>query len=117
MLLTVPWHWDLAFVWVLAAALIVLSQVWSTRDKWVGVGLPLASCAVAMALWNGEAKFIDRYIQESLPATGVIGLGLACLATFLYLYPRALRSALAGARPVGADQPGARGSSLGKRSE
>ncbi|MFI6575256.1 hypothetical protein ACIBFB_05600 [Nocardiopsis sp. NPDC050513] len=98
MLLTVPWHWGLAFVWVLAAALIVLSQVWSTRDKWVGVGLPLASCAVAMVLWDGEAKFIDRYIQESLPATGVIGLGLACLATFLYLYPRALRSALAGAR-------------------
>ncbi|MCY9786038.1 hypothetical protein KIK06_19285 [Nocardiopsis sp. EMB25] len=98
MLLTVPWRWDLAFVWVLAAALIVLSRVWSTRDKWVGVGLPVVSCAVAMLLWDGEAKFIDRYIQESLPATGVIGLGLACLVCVFYLYPRALRSALVGDR-------------------
>ncbi|WP_116246195.1 hypothetical protein [Nocardiopsis sp. FIRDI 009] len=98
MLLTVPWWWELAFVWVLAAALVVLSRVWSTRDKWVGVGLPVASCAVAMLLWDGEAKFVDRYIQESLPDTGVIGLGLACLATAVYLYPRALRAALAGHR-------------------
>jgi hypothetical protein len=98
LLLTVPWGWNLAFVWVLGAALIVLSRVWTPWDKWIGVGLPLLGCVIAMALWPGEAKFIDRYIQESLPATGVIGLGLASLVSVFLLYPRVLRSARAAER-------------------
>lgn len=85
--------WDVAFVWVLGAALIVLSTVWNTRDKWVGVGVPLLACVVGLTLWSGEAKFIDQYIQQALPVTGVAGLGLASLACVFYLFPRAARSA------------------------
>ncbi|WP_028650028.1 HAAS signaling domain-containing protein [Nocardiopsis sp. CNT312] len=93
MLLAVPWGLGLTFLWVLSAALVVLSRVWGTADKWIGVGLPLAACAVAMLLWNGEAKFIDVYIARSLPATGVIGIGLGSLVCVFHLYPKALRSA------------------------
>lgn len=94
-LTAVPWWWGLSFLWVLGAALILLSSVWRTRDKWIGVGVPLAACALGMALWEGEAKFIDQYIQESLGSTGVIGLGVASLGCAIHLYPRALRSARA----------------------
>lgn len=93
LLLTVPWWWSLAFMWVLGAVLIVLSQVWNAVEKWIGVGLPLLGCVLGMALWNGEAKFLDQYIQESLSATGVIGLGLGALVSALYLSSRLLRSA------------------------
>lgn len=96
LLLAAPWWWDLAFLWVLGAALILLSQVWSARDKWVGVGLPLLSCALGMALWSGEAEFVDEYVQESLTATGVIGLGVASLVCVVYLYSRLPRSAPPG---------------------
>ncbi|WP_150240730.1 hypothetical protein [Nocardiopsis quinghaiensis] len=95
LLAAVPWWWNLSFLWVLGAALILLSQVWAARDKWIGVGLPLLSCAVGMALWAGDARFVDQYVQESLAATGVVGLGLASLVCAVYLYPRALRSARA----------------------
>lgn len=93
LLLAVPWWWDLAFLWVLGAALILLSQVWPARDKWIGVGLPLLSCALGMALWSGEAEFVDEYVQESLTATGVIGLGAASLVCAVYLYSRLPRPA------------------------
>ena len=92
LLLVVPWWWDLAFVWVLGAVLIVLSQVWNAVEKWFGVGLPLVGCVLGMALWNGETKFLDQYIQESLSTTGVIGLGLGSLVSVLHLVPRLLRS-------------------------
>lgn len=98
MLLTVPWALDLAYLWVLGAALVVLSRVWSARDKWVGVGVPVLACLVGMALWTGEAKFVDQYVQESLASTGVIGLALGSLACVVYLYPRARRSAAAEER-------------------
>lgn len=101
LLLTGPWWWNLAFLWVLGAVLILLSQVWAHRDKWIGVGLPLLACMVAMALWTGDAKFADQYIQESLPATGVIGLGLASVVCALYLYPGVLRSALSAEEAAG----------------
>ena len=87
--------WNVAFVWVLGAVLILLSQVWETRDKWVGVGLPLLACVVGVALWDGDAKFIDLYIQEALPATGAPALGIASLVCVLYLFPKAARSARA----------------------
>lgn len=93
MLLTVPWWMDLAFVWVLAAALIALSQVWDGRDTWIGIGLPVLSCVLGMALWTGDARYVDEYILESLTATGVIGLGLADLVCVFYLFPRVLRAA------------------------
>lgn len=93
LLLTVPWWWNLAFMWVLGAVLVVLSQVWNPVEKWIGVGLPLLGCVLGMALWDGETKFLDQYIQESLSATGVIGLGLGALVAVLYLFPRLLRSA------------------------
>ncbi|MFD3684489.1 hypothetical protein ACFWTE_06685 [Nocardiopsis sp. NPDC058631] len=98
MLLTVPWTLGLAYLWVLGAVLVVLSRVWSGRDKWVGVGVPLLACLVGMALWGGEAKFVDQYVQESLAATGVIGLALGSLVGVVYLYPRARRSADAAER-------------------
>ncbi|MEU3019771.1 MULTISPECIES: HAAS signaling domain-containing protein [unclassified Nocardiopsis] len=85
--------WDVAFLWVLGAALVVLSQVWGAWDKWIGVGLPLVACVVGTALWTGEAKFVDQYIQQALPATGVPALGLTSLACVLYLFPKAARSA------------------------
>jgi hypothetical protein len=93
LLLTVPWWWDLAFLWVLGAALILLSQVWAARDKWIGVVVPLLACALGMALWSGEAEFVDEYVQESLTTTGVIGLGLASLVCAVYLYSRLPRRA------------------------
>ncbi|WP_026119008.1 hypothetical protein [Nocardiopsis ganjiahuensis] len=93
--------WEAAFLWVLGAALVVLSQVWEPRDKWIGVGVPLLACVVGMTLWTGEAKFIDQYIQEALPATGVAGLGLASLACVLYLFPKAARSARVADRAAG----------------
>ncbi|MBE3002272.1 hypothetical protein IDM40_26750 [Nocardiopsis sp. HNM0947] len=93
MLLTVPWWLDLAFVWVLAAALVALSRVWNVRDTWIGIGVPALACVLAMSLWNGEARYVDEYILESLTATGVIGLGLANLVCVLYLFPRVLRAA------------------------
>ncbi|NYH52159.1 hypothetical protein HNR06_001748 [Nocardiopsis arvandica] len=99
LLATVPWWWNLSFLWVLGAALILLSQVWTAVDKWIGVGLPLVSCAAGMALWTGDARFVDQYVQDSLSATGVVGLGLASLACAAYLYPRALRSARAAEEP------------------
>lgn len=93
--------WDVAFLWVLGAALIILSRVWDTRDKWIGVGVPLLACVVGMTLWTGEAKFIDQYIQQALPTTGVAGLGLASLVCVLYLFPKAARSARAADRTAG----------------
>ena len=98
MLLTVPWALDLAYLWVLGAALVVLSRVWTGRDKWVGVGVPLLACLLGMALWNGEARFVDQYIQESLASTGVVGLALGSLVCVVYLYPRVRRSADAAER-------------------
>lgn len=93
MLLTVPWWMDLSFMWVLAAALVALSQVWNGLDTGIGIGLPVLSCVLGMALWSGDARYIDEYILESLAATGVIGLGLANLVCVLYLFPRVLRAA------------------------
>ncbi|GAA1469427.1 hypothetical protein NE857_30625 [Nocardiopsis exhalans] len=93
--------WDVAFLWVLGAALIILSQVWNALDKWIGVGFPLAACVVGMTLWTGEAKFIDQYIQQALPATGVPALGLASLVCVLYLFPKAARSARVADRSAG----------------
>lgn len=93
MLLTVPWWMDLAFVWVLAAALVALSQVWNGRDTWIGIGLPVLACVLGMALWSGDSRYVDEYILESLTATGVIGLGLANLVCALYLFPQVLRAA------------------------
>ncbi|MBR8742570.1 hypothetical protein [Nocardiopsis sp. MG754419] len=90
--------WDVAFLWVLGAVLLLLSQVWGAREKWVGVGLPLLSCVVGVALWNGEAKFIDLYIQQALPATGAPALGIASLVCVLFLFPGAARSARAADR-------------------
>ncbi|WP_040698503.1 hypothetical protein [Nocardiopsis kunsanensis] len=103
MLLSVPWWMDLAFVWVLAAALVALSQVWNGRDTWIGIGLPVLACVSGMALWDGDARYVDEYILESLTDTGVIGLGLANLVCVLYLFPRVLRAAErkeTAARPV-----------------
>lgn len=93
--------WDAASVWVLGAALLLLSQVWGTRDKWIGVGLPLLACVVGVALWDGDAKFIDLYIQQALPSTGVPALGVASLVCVLYLFPKAARSARAADRVGG----------------
>lgn len=90
--------WDAAFVWVLGAVLVVLSQVWNTLDKWVGAGLPILACVLGMVLWDGDAKFIDVYIQQALPATGVPALGIASLACVFYLFPKAARSARAADR-------------------
>lgn len=90
--------WNAAFVWVLGAALLLLSHVWGSREKWIGVGLPLLACAVGVALWDGDEKFIDLYIQQALPSTGVPALGVASLVCVLYLFPKAARSARAADR-------------------
>ncbi|MEU3311005.1 hypothetical protein ACWGSK_07890 [Nocardiopsis sp. NPDC055551] len=93
--------WDAAFVWVLGAALLLLSHVWGAREKWVGVGFPLLACVVGVALWDGDAKFVDLYIQQALPSTGVPALGIASLVCVLYLFPKAARSARAADRAGG----------------
>ncbi|MFL1376208.1 MULTISPECIES: hypothetical protein [unclassified Nocardiopsis] len=95
LLATVPWVWGLSFLWVLGIAFVVLSRVWGVRDKWIAVLVPLLACVVGMALWTGDADFVDQYIQRSLADHGVIGLGLGSLVSVAYLYPRAARSARA----------------------
>ncbi|MEU0491104.1 hypothetical protein ABZ249_17905 [Nocardiopsis sp. NPDC006139] len=98
LLATVPWGWGLSFLWVLGVAFVVLSRVWSAKDKWIAVLVPLLGCLAGMALWSGEADFVDQYVQHSLADYGVIGLGLASLVSVAYLYPRAARSARAAER-------------------
>lgn len=83
--------WSAAFLWVLGAVLIVLSQVVGARDKWIAVGVPVLAAAIGMALWPGEAKFVDVYISRSFAATGVVGLGLASLGCALFLLVRLVR--------------------------
>jgi hypothetical protein len=83
---------------VLGIAFVVLSRVWAVRDRWIAVLVPLLACVVGMALWTGDADFVDQYIQRSLADYGVIGLGLGSLVSVVYLYPRAARSARAAAR-------------------
>lgn len=98
LLATAPWGWGLSFLWVLGIAFVVLSRVWSVRDKWVAVLVPLLACLAGMVLWSGDADFVDQYIQRSLAGYGVIGLGLGSLVSVGYLYPRAVRSARAAER-------------------
>lgn len=98
LLISVPWGWGLSFVWVLGAAFVLLSRVWDVRDKWIAVLAPLLACLAGMALWTGEADFVDQYVQRSLAEYGVIGLGTASLFSVAYLAPKASRSARAAER-------------------
>ncbi|GAB3439079.1 hypothetical protein GCM10027570_02910 [Streptomonospora sediminis] len=84
----------LAGVWVIGAAIVVLSRVWSGLDKAVGVGVPIIATLVGMALWESGAAhiYIDEIIWESLAATGVVGLRIAAVCSSLFLIVRLARS-------------------------
>lgn len=86
---------EVALVWAVGAVLVILSDVWTRRDKGVAVAVPLAATAVGMALWQGDAPYIDQIILISLVETGAIGLRLATLGCVCYLVVRIMRIARA----------------------
>lgn len=81
----------LAAVWLLGAALAALSRVWTRRDKWVALGVPIAATALGMLLWPGEAPYIDQVLLGSLAETGVYGLRTAAVCVAFYLAVRTAR--------------------------
>ncbi|WP_141926082.1 HAAS signaling domain-containing protein [Haloactinospora alba] len=81
----------LAAVWLLGAALAALSRVWTRRDKWVALGVPVAATALGMLLWPGEAPYIDQVLLGSLADTGVYGLRAAAVCVAFYLAARTSR--------------------------
>ncbi|WP_026124127.1 hypothetical protein [Nocardiopsis baichengensis] len=92
---------EAAFLWIIGGAMVVLSKVWTRRDKWVLAGAPPAATLVAMAFWPGEAPYIDQIVLESLTSTGVVGLRLAAAACAVYLVVRIAAVAPAsGHRPL-----------------
>ncbi len=86
---------QVALVWAVGAVLVILSDVWPRGDKWVGVAVPLVATLLGMALWPGEAPYVDQIILMSLMDTGVIGLRLAALGCGVYLLVRITRHARA----------------------
>ncbi|MBB5999172.1 MULTISPECIES: hypothetical protein [Nocardiopsidaceae] len=83
----------LAGGWLIGAAVVALSRVWTGLDKAVGVGVPVLATLVGMAVWESgvEHIYVDQVIWESLTETGVVGLRLAALAAGLYLVLRLTR--------------------------
>ncbi|MDT0304180.1 hypothetical protein [Streptomonospora wellingtoniae] len=77
----------LAAAWLVGAAIVALSRVWTGLDKAAGLGLPVLATLVGMALWESGVDHIyfDQIIWKSLTDTGVIGLRAAALATGAYL--------------------------------
>ncbi|WP_051065320.1 hypothetical protein [Nocardiopsis potens] len=75
-------------LWPVAAVMVGLSRVWRRRDKWVLVGGPVAATAVGMALWPGEAPYVDQYLLGSLAETGLIGLRAALAGCAGYMLLR-----------------------------
>lgn len=111
---------QLTFLWPLAAAQVAFSKAWRHRDKWVALGVPLAATSVGMALWPGEAPYIDLVLQQSFLDTGIWGLRAAAVACAFYLGVRMSRIVAhermqAGQFPVTGDTPF--GSSSGKSSK
>ncbi len=80
-------------LWPVAAVMVGLSGVWRRRDKWVLVGGPIAATAVGMALWPGEAPYVDQYLLGSLADTGVVGLRAALAGCALYMLVRIAKAA------------------------
>ncbi|GAA1983021.1 hypothetical protein GCM10009799_05280 [Nocardiopsis rhodophaea] len=81
----------IAVLWLLGAVLAVLSRVWSRADRWVAVVVPIAATVAGMALWRGEAPYVDQFIMASLADTGAIGLRVAAVACGVYLAVRLTR--------------------------
>ncbi|MBB4934095.1 hypothetical protein F4561_004915 [Lipingzhangella halophila] len=82
---------QVALVWVVGAVLVILSDVWTRRDKRVAVAVPLAVTVISMTFWSGEAPYIDQIILMSLMETGVVGLRAAALGCVIYLLVRITR--------------------------
>ncbi|KII00482.1 hypothetical protein LP52_01275 [Streptomonospora alba] len=83
----------LAGAWLIGAAVVALSRVWTGLDKAIGLGAPILATLVGMALWESGVEHIhvDQIIWESLTDTGVVGLRLAGLGTGLFLALRLTR--------------------------
>ncbi|MFD0802226.1 hypothetical protein ACFQZU_13000, partial [Streptomonospora algeriensis] len=83
----------LAGGWLIGAAVVALSRVWTGLDKALGVGVPVLATLVGMALWESgvEHIYVDQIIWESLTESGVVGLRLAALGTGLFLALRLTR--------------------------
>ncbi|QBI52268.1 hypothetical protein [Streptomonospora litoralis] len=77
----------LAGAWLIGAAVVALSRVWTGLDKAVGVGVPVLATLVGMAVWESGAEYIyiDEIIWESLADTGIVGLRLAAAGACVYL--------------------------------
>lgn len=80
----------------------------------------MAATSVGMALWPGEAPYIDLVLQQSFLDTGIWGLRAAAVACAFYLGVRMSRIVAhermqAGQFPVTGDTPF--GSSSGKSSK
>ncbi|MFW5416037.1 hypothetical protein J0910_05375 [Nocardiopsis sp. CNT-189] len=75
-------------LWPVAAVMVALSRVWRRSDKWVLVGVPIAATAVGMALWPGEAPYVDQYLLGSLAETGLTGLRAALAGCAVYMLLR-----------------------------
>ncbi|MFC3998529.1 hypothetical protein ACFOVU_21570 [Nocardiopsis sediminis] len=93
-----------AFAWVVGAAMVGLSPVWTRRDKWIAVGVPIAATLTGMLLWQPDVAYIyaDQFIQRSLAETGVLGLRVAAVLGAVYLtvrLPRAAGTASGGESP------------------
>ncbi|QVQ50667.1 hypothetical protein J4H86_17430 [Spiractinospora alimapuensis] len=100
----------LTVFWPLAAAQVAFGGFWKRMDRWVALGVPLATTVVGMALWPGEAPYLDTIIQESFLATGVWGLRAGAFVCAFYLFVRMARIVTdirvdAGHFPVTGDTP------------
>lgn len=98
------------YFWPVAAALVVLSRMWPRTDKWVLVLGPIAATLIGMAVWPGDAPYVDQAVLGALADTGIIGARIAlgaCTAYMLARFGRAadLRAA-AAAGEAGGDGPG-----------
>lgn len=110
----------LTILWPLAAAQVAFGGFWKRMDRWVGLGVPLGATVVGMALWPGDAPYLDTIIQESFLATGVWGLRAGAFVCAFYLFVRMARIVTdirvdAGHFPVTGDTPF--GSATGKSAD
>lgn len=101
---------QITVLWPLAAVQVAFGRPWLAADKWVALGLPVLGTALGMALWPGQAPYIDLFIQESFQATGVMGLRATIVVCAFFLLLRlsrivAARRSRAGHFPVTGDTP------------
>ncbi|GLU47431.1 hypothetical protein [Nocardiopsis ansamitocini] len=83
------------FLWLVGVVQVGLSRVWSTRDKWAGVAIPLLGTVMGMATWRSDVVYIyiDEIIGLSLMGPGLVGMRFAAFVGGCYLLVRLSRIA------------------------